>query len=208
MSNIVRIYRESKGPLEFATEYLAYLSKLMAEIDKEAITLFMGELEKARQRGNIIFFAGNGGSACTASHMASDIGLDVMKKSGTNQPFRVIALTDSVSALTAIGNDNGYENVFVYQLRMLYQPGDVLAVISASGNSPNVVAAVEWVKTQGGRALGMVGFDGGRLKEICDVVIHVQTPKGEYGPVEDMHMIMDHLIANYLHYKMAEEREE
>jgi D-sedoheptulose 7-phosphate isomerase len=183
---------------EFARDYLAYVADLLSRLDVDAIANLVEVLDAARERGSTIFLIGNGGSAATASHMANDIGLDVLKKSGGARAFRVLALTDSVPMLTAIANDEGYENVFLHQLRILYRPGDVLVAISASGNSPNVVAAAEWVRQQRGAVLGLVGFDGGRLKGLCDVAIHVVTPKGAYGPVEDVHMIMDHLVAGYL----------
>ena len=100
--------------------------------------------------------------------------------------------------MTAIANDTGYENLFAYQLRIHYRPGDKLVAISASGNSPNVVEAARWVKKRGGRVVGLVGFDGGELKRLSDVVIHVETQKGEYGPVEDIHMVVEHLIYTWL----------
>ena len=198
MNNIVRLFKETKSAQEFATGYLSYLSELLKRLDTHAIAAFIKELEEARKSGNTVFLAGNGGSAATASHMANDIGLDVLKKSGTQTPFRVLALSASIPVITAIGNDDGYENVFLYQLKIHYRPGDKLVVITASGNSPNVVIAAEWVKQQGGRVIGLLGFDGGKVKGLCDVVIHAETPKGEYGPVEDIHMIMDHLVSNYL----------
>jgi D-sedoheptulose 7-phosphate isomerase len=100
--------------------------------------------------------------------------------------------------MTAIGNDTGFENLFVSQLRIHHRPGDKLIAISASGNSPNVVRGAEWVKDRGGRVIALVGFDGGKLKGLADVVIHAETPKGEYGPVEDIHMILDHLVYTWL----------
>lgn len=206
MNNMIRIYRESKNPEEFAGSYLNYLSDLLKALDLKAIAGFILELEDARRTDNTVFLVGNGGSAATASHMANDIGLDVLKKSGTQTPFRVLALSDSVPVMTAIGNDDGYDNIFLYQLKIHYRPGDKLVAISASGNSPNVVIAAEWVKRQGGKVIGLLGFDGGKLKGLCDVVIHVETPKGEYGPVEDIHMIMDHLVSNYLLGKTLEEQ--
>jgi len=167
--------------------------------------MFVEELEDAWNNQNTFFLAGNGGSAVTASHMANDIGIDVLKKGGSNKPFRVLALTDNTSVMTAISNDDGYENLFVNQLKIHFRHGDKLGVISASGNSPNVVAAAKWVKKRKGRTVGIVGFDGGKLKDICDIVIHVHTLKGEYGPVEDIHMIIDHLISNWLICKMQAE---
>jgi len=134
--------------------------------------------------------------------MANDIGMDVLKKSGSVKAFRALALTDNTSVMTAIANDDGYENIFVNQLKIHYREGDKLVVISASGNSPNVIAAAKWVKSKGGKVIGLVGFDGGALKGICDILIHIETQKGEYGPVEDIHTIIDHLVANWLQYRL------
>jgi len=107
--------------------------------------------------------------------------------------------------MTAIANDDGYDNLFVNQLKIHYRDGDKLVVISANGNSRNVVAAAEWVKQCTGRTISIVGFDGGKLKDTCDIVIHVKTEKGECGPVEDIHMIIDHLISNWLICKLKTE---
>lgn len=203
MNNIERIYSESVDATQFARGYLNYLTKLMTQLDVATIASVIEELETARKQQNTIFIVGNGGSASTASHMANDIGMDVLKKGLIEQPFRAHALTDNMSLLTAIANDDGYQNIFVNQLRIYYRTGDKLIAISASGNSPNVVAAAEWVKERGGKVIGFVGFDGGKLKEISDLAIHVSTPKGEYGPVEDLHMVLDHLIANWLQYKVS-----
>lgn len=206
-NNLTKLYRNNRSAKNYAAEYLKYLATLMNNLDTEAIADFIEELEQARESGNTVFMVGNGGSAGTASHMANDIGLDVMKKSGTGRPFCLISLTDNIPIITAIANDEGYENVFVYQLKLQYNHGDKLIVISASGDSSNVVAAANWVKEQGGRVIGLLGFDGGKLKNICDVFILAETPKGEYGPVEDIHMIINHLAGSYLQYKVTEEVE-
>lgn len=198
MNNVERLFSEADGLKQFANGYFKYLYDLLNQIEISAIETFVEELEDARINDNTVFLAGNGGSAATASHMANDIGIDVLKKGKSEKPFRVFALTDNVSVISAIANDDGYENIFLNQLRIHYRDGDKLVAISASGNSPNVVAAAEWIKHRGGKVIGLVGFDGGRLKNICDVVIHVKTPEGEYGPVEDIHMIIDHLISNWL----------
>jgi len=202
MNNIEKIANEARNPEEFADKYLDYLTKLVKVLDRGKIAQFIKELEEAYEKGNTIFIAGNGGSAATASHMANDFGMDVLKKGGGDKAFRALALTDNVPLITAIGNDDGYENIFVNQLRVHYREGDKLIVISASGNSPNVLRAAEWVKEKGGKVMGLVGFDGGKLKEVCDIIIHVETPKGEYGPVEDIHTILDHLVANWLQYRL------
>jgi D-sedoheptulose 7-phosphate isomerase len=201
MNNIARLCRETKSAQCFADGYIEYLSNLLRRMDTGKVASFIEELEIARASGNTIFVAGNGGSASTASHMANDIGLGVLQKGQTRCPFRIMSLTDNNPILTAIGNDEGYDKVFVCQLRIFYRPGDRLVVISASGNSPNVIAAAEWVKRQGGRVMGFVGFDGGKLKGMCDLLVHIETPQGEYGPVEDIHMILNHLVASYLQHK-------
>ena len=202
MNNIERLFNESGDIGQFVKGYYDYLFRLLKSIDVREIAAFAEEMEKARNGGNTVFFIGNGGSAATASHMANDFGIDVLKKGGSDLPFRAMSLTDNSSVMLAIANDDGYERLFVNQLRVHYRPGDKLVAISASGNSPNVVTAAEWVKKQGGAVMSLVGFDGGRLKDISDVVIHVKSEKGEYGPVEDIHMIMDHLLANWLQYKV------
>lgn len=197
MPTLEQILRESADAAQFARAYLDYLSGLLRSLDPKAIAGFIQELEAARAKAQTVFVIGNGGSAATASHMANDLSVGAHPADGS-PPFRVLSLTDNVAAMTAIGNDAGYQNLFVYQLRAHYRAGDRLVAISASGNSPNLVEAARWVKKQGGRVMALVGFDGGELKRLADLAIHVQTPKGEYGPVEDVHMIMDHLVYSWL----------
>jgi len=201
VNNIERLFSEADDLRQFASGYFEYLYTLLTQLEIGAIETFVEELEHARANDNTIFLAGNGGSAATASHMANDIGADVLRKGKSEKPFRVFALTDNVSVMSAIANDDGYDNVFVNQLKVHYRDSDKLVAISASGNSPNIVAAAEWVKNRRGKVIGLIGFDGGRLEKICDVVIHVETPRGEFGPVEDIHMIIDHLVSNWLIYK-------
>ncbi len=204
-NNITRLCRESRDAKSFAEGYLRYLVALLQELDNEDIASFISEFEQSRLAGNTVFVVGNGGSATTASHMANDIALGIMKNGRTVTPFRVLSLTDNIPLITAISNDRGYENIFVSQLNFLYNPNDKLVVISATGNSPNIVAAARWVKKRGGRVIGLLGFDGGVLKDLCDVVLLARTPKGEYGPVEDIHMIMNHLVSIYLQHKATDD---
>jgi len=203
MNNIDRIVSEANSVKEYAMAYFNYLSRLLDDIDTEAIADFVDELEAARKQQNTIFIVGNGGSAATASHMANDFGIGA-GNSKDEVPLRALSLTDNVAGMTAIANDFGYDELFVYQLRAHYRPGDRLVAISASGNSPNVIAAAEWIKKRRGTVIGLVGFDGGKLKEYCDILIHIRTPKGEYGPVEDVHMILDHLIYSWLRQRKNE----
>ena len=181
----------------FALHYLGHVSELLNQIDADEVAELIGELDSARTEECSVFLAGNGGSAATASHMANDFGIGLQATGAA--PIRAVALTDNVPVMTAISNDVAYRNVFEDQLKVLYQTGDRLLVISASGNSPNLIAAAEWVKEKGGRVIGLVGFDGGALKELCNVVVHVRTPPGEYGLVEDAHMVLDHLVVTWFH---------
>jgi D-sedoheptulose 7-phosphate isomerase len=202
MNNIDRLCNNSQRAGAFAQEYFKYLNQVLNSIKPESIDKLVEEFEKVRASDNTIFVAGNGGSATTATSMANDIGFDIIKKSGTDKPFRVFALTDNTSVITAISNDVGYENVFLNQLKIHYRQGDKLLVISASGNSPNVVVAAEWVKKQGGRVISFVGFTGGKLKKISDVVVHVKSEAGEYGPVEDAHLVLNHVLAHWFQFKL------
>jgi D-sedoheptulose 7-phosphate isomerase len=168
----------------------------MRELDFEAIGGIIGLLLETRARGGTIFFCGNGGSAATAAHFANDLGFCASPEG--RAPFRALSLTSNTSFITCLANDIGFENVFSWQLKNLMRPGDVVVAISASGNSPNAVKALEYAAQHGGIPVAFVGFDGGRLKELARYCVHVQTDKGEYGPVEDVHMVLDHLISTYL----------
>ena len=193
MNKIDRIF--SKDPNKFADSYLNYLQSILNKIDTKEIARFIETLLNARKRKATVFFIGNGGSAATASHFANDISI------GTNdyeEPFKAISLTDNVSILTAIGNDFGYEEIFVRQLRVLGQPGDVVVGISASGNSANLLKAFEYAKKTEIKTVAITAFDGGKLKNMADESIHVPTGLKEYGPAEDAHMILDHLVGAYL----------
>jgi len=200
VKNIKALLDKPKTIQNYARGYLDYVSGILKYIDIDAIASFIEELEDARINKNTIFLIGNGGSAVTASHMASDFGVrSSLHENG--EPYRILALTDNVAKITAISNDHGYDKIFLYQLKMHYRPGDKLVAISASGNSPNIISAAKWVKNEGGTVVGLVGFDGGKLKDICDILIHAKTPRGEYGPVEDIHMIVNHLVYTWLHRK-------
>lgn len=202
MKTFEKLYQNSHNIGEFAQGYFSHLKSVLDKLDLQALTQLEAEFEDARKNGNTIFVVGNGGSATTASSMANDIGFDIIKKTGVKNPFRLLALTDNNAVLTAIANDVGYDNVFISQLKIHYRTGDKLLAISASGNSENVVRAANWVKEQGGKIIGFVGFEGGKLKEISDIVIHAKTDAGEYGPVEDVHLIINHVLAHWFQEKL------
>jgi len=197
MTTLREILRTATNAADFARAYTGYVSELLARLDADAVADFIQELERARDERHTVFLAGNGGSASTAAHMANDFSFGVLPKP-SEQSLNVRCLTDNVPVLTAIANDLTYSEVFVRQLEMYFRPGDRLVVLSASGNSANIVNAAAWVKSHGGVVIGLIGFDGGALKAHCDVVIHVRTPKGEYGPVEDLHLVINHLVTLWM----------
>ena len=197
MNKIDELTRIHDGdPAAYAQSYLGHLIACIKNIDCGAIERFIELLLCARSHGNTVFFIGNGGSAATASHFANDISIGT--RTGDQSPFRAISLTDNVAVMTALANDEGYDHVFVDQLKVHMREKDSLVAISASGNSPNIIAAVDYARSRNATIVGLTGFDGGVLREKSDISLHVQTASGEYGPVEDIHMIFDHLIGSYL----------
>ena len=185
----------TKDAVLFSKSYFEYLKEIFDKIDLTEIKEFIELLLMARETGSTIFFMGNGGSAATASHFANDLAF------GTNEyekPFKVMSITDNVATLTALSNDYGYDEIFIRQLRIYAKKGDVLVGISASGNSQNLINAFEYASISEIKTVALTAFDGGKMKEIADYGVHIPTDKKEYGPAEDLHMILDHLVANYL----------
>ena len=195
MNNIDQIYSESLSINDYSRSYIDYLSSVLNNISLTDIEKFVEVLLEARERESSIFFIGNGGSAATASHFANDIAIGTRTY---EKPFRAISLCDNQAVITAIANDDGYEKIFSQQLQVLLKKQDVVVAISASGNSPNLLDAIDTAKKMNAITVGISAFDGGKMKEMVDVSLHVPTEKGEYGPAEDAHMVLDHLVSNYL----------
>jgi D-sedoheptulose 7-phosphate isomerase len=193
MNNIDRFF--DRNAAVFAGAYIEYLSRVLKGIDVHEIKRFVDALLDARERSANIFFIGNGGSAATASHFANDLAIGTQSY---GKPFRALSLTDNHAIITALANDVGYADVFVNQLRILGKPGDAVVGISASGNSANLLRAFEYARSAKIKCIAITGFDGGRMKEMADLGIHVRTAPGEYGPAEDAHMMIDHLVGAYL----------
>ena len=171
-------------------QYFEELKKHIDELDFGAIDDLAKLIWSAYKKKRMIFFAGNGGSASTASHLAADIGKNV------GLPFKTLALTDNVAWMTAVGNDLAYEDIFVEQLKNFADRGDVLIVISGSGNSGNVVKAVEWANKKGLATVGLLGFDGGRLKRKVKLAVVVEVK--HYGYVEGIHSEIHHYVVEKL----------
>ncbi|HID69074.1 MAG TPA: SIS domain-containing protein [Desulfobacterales bacterium] len=193
MNNLDRLF--TQDICAFSTAYIDYLKKILDDIESSEIARFVEILLDARANKKTVYFIGNGGSASTASHFANDLSFGCNEY---EQPFQVVSLTDNVSILTALGNDYGYEEIFVRQLMIQSKPGDILVGISASGNSDNIINAFKYAAENDIQTVALTAFDGGEMKKIADVGIHVPTDFKEYGPAEDAHMILDHLVTAYL----------
>ena len=185
---------KASNPKIFSLNYLSYLKTIIDKLCLEKISLFIELILQARDNNRTIFFIGNGGSASTASHFVNDISLGSRQ---FKKPFRAISLCDNQAVITAIGNDDGYENIFIQQLQTQAKTDDVLVSISASGNSPNIIKAVNWAKKNQLSTVGLSAFDGGELSKLVDLNIHVPTRIGEYGPAEDLHMVICGLVGSF-----------
>ncbi len=170
--------------------YLDELRDAMQRVLSPELDRAVQLLREARARDATILFCGNGGSASTASHFACDLGKNTVHP--VKGRFRTVALVDNIAAITAWGNDNGYDQIFVEQAQNLMRPGDVLVAISGSGNSQNVLLAADYAHRTGCTVLGLIGFDGGKLKELADIALIV--PGRSIEQAEDGHMIINHAI--------------
>jgi len=166
--------------------YLDYFERLSETLTK--IKLYE-IIFKAYKDNKTIFVIGNGGSASAATHWACDFSKGT--KVEGKKPLRCISLTDNIAIMTAISNDVSYEYVFVEQLKLFFSPGDILIGISASDNSENIVKAIQYCKDNGGVATAIVGFTGGKCREIANHTVYI--PNNEYGIVEDIHIMTDHI---------------
>ncbi|MBM4442382.1 MAG: SIS domain-containing protein [Candidatus Rokubacteria bacterium] len=185
---------ETQTRLDFIEGYFRTLVDVIAQLPRAELARALEVLETAWAERRRVFIAGNGGSAATASHMANDLMKGVAK--GGAVGVRAIALSDNVALITAIANDEDYREIFAGQLDMLAEPGDVLIAITGSGNSPNVVRAVESARRLGVHTIGFLGMSGGQVGKMVDVAVVV--PSDDYGPIEDLHMVFDHLMTAYL----------
>jgi histidinol-phosphate phosphatase family domain/HAD-superfamily hydrolase, subfamily IIIA len=178
----------------FAAEYSSELARAMGTVPAGRFESAARILDRAYQRGATVFSCGNGGSASIANHFQCDHVKGV--RNGTGLLTRVQSLSTNVEILTAIANDNGYENVFDYQLQSHARPGDVLVAVSSSGRSPNIVRALEWCRENAVETVALTGFTGGPARELATVSIHVDS--GNYGVIEDAHQACMHLLAQYV----------
>lgn len=177
---------------EYLKRFKAATVAAVEQIREEDIEALIQLLDCARKENRQIFVIGNGGSAATATHFANDLG----KGAAALAPrFRVLSLTDNVAWMTALANDLDYSHIFVEQLKNYAQPGDVLVAFSGSGNSPNVVKALEWANTNGCKTVGVTGRPGGRLGQISQLAVHIES--SHMGNIEEGHFVVQHLVGYY-----------
>ncbi len=179
----------------FITSYLHTMQETIGKVDPQDIVDIIQLLESCHEHSGKIYIIGNGGSAATSSHMANDLSVGLKLRKIRN--FDVESLADNAAVCTAIANDTGYENIFYTQLLHRLREKDIVIAISCSGDSPNIVKAVKYANQIGSKVVGLTGFNGGYLKDNCNVGLHVATEHGAYGIVEDIHMMLDHVIFSY-----------
>jgi D-sedoheptulose 7-phosphate isomerase len=178
----------------FAGRYLAELKEAASRIPVEDFEKVVNALMEAYEGGQSIFIMGNGGSASTASHFACDINKGVCF--GIKKRTKVFCLSDNIPTMLAYANDLSYDDIFVEQLRNFLEPADMVIGISGSGNSPNVLKAIEYANGAGAVSVGFTGFDGGRLARTARMSIVV--PANDMQKVEDIHLILTHMIMQFL----------
>jgi D-sedoheptulose 7-phosphate isomerase len=179
-------------------QYLQRLQEEIAATDQQALQRWADLLYNAWEQEHFVFIFGNGGSGTTASHMAEDLGkstlLEADLQDSSKKRLKVLSLTDNAGWIMAVGNDLGYDQIFVQQLMNYASPGDLVIAISGSGNSPNVLKAVQWANQQGLKTFGLTGYDGGQLKKEQQEGLHVALD--DMGMVESIHLALFHWVLN------------
>jgi D-sedoheptulose 7-phosphate isomerase len=189
------------SPIRSSQEYFALYPRMVAELPHAAIGQATGELMRAYDEGKSVFVFGNGGSAALASHFACDLGKGTVIEDNGYRRFRVMALTDNVPLMTAWANDSCYERIFAEQLQNFVALGDVAFAISASGNSPNVLQALTVAKDARATTVGLTGFDGGKMRNLCDVC--VVLPSDNMQIIEDFQLSVTHAMFSVIRQRIA-----
>ena len=184
-----------------AKDYLDRVCREVRSLDLEQLEDVSRVIEAAYHAGRFVFIIGNGGSGANASHISEDLAKATLRDFEAQKRLRVLSLTDNTAGIMAWGNDEGYDRIFIEQLKNLASPGDVLLAISGSGNSPNVLRAVEWANAQGLTTVGITGFGGGALKPLGHHNLHAGVD--DMGMVESLHLVAFHWIIDDLNRRFA-----
>jgi D-sedoheptulose 7-phosphate isomerase len=183
-----------------SADYLEKVAELLEALPDPS-DRFVEALYAGFEQGRTVFLIGNGGSAANASHFGQDLAKGTLSSMSATRRFRVVPLTDNIGFITALANDEGYDSIFEQQLRNLAASGDLLVAISGSGNSPNVIRAVEYAHSIGMTVIGVTGFDGGKLKAMADLSVHI--PVDDMGMTEALHGVVFHLAMCRLRERLA-----
>jgi D-sedoheptulose 7-phosphate isomerase len=190
-----------------AAAYLGRLSEELGRIDQRELLRWADLVFEAWENGRFVFIFGNGGSGTTATHMSEDLGKSLLKPEhlddDSKRRLKVMSLTDNVGWILAVGNDCGYDQIFVQQLMNFASPGDLAIAISGSGNSPNVLAAVDWANRHELVTFGLTGYDGGKLRQLARERLHV--PINDMGMVESIHLALFHWVLNDVYARINRE---
>lgn len=181
-------------------QYLTLEIEILKQLDRDAINATMNLLDETRKKGGTIYIFGNGGSSATASHFQNDFNKGISEY--IDEKFRFHCLNDNISTVMAIANDIGFDEVFRFQLKNILKPTDIVIAISGSGNSKNIINAVNYAKSCGNKVVGLTGFNGGKLKELSSINLHV--PINSMQVTEDVHMIFDHLMMAVFYKELAD----
>ena len=176
-------------------DYSSRLQAVLATSDWFAVTQLAKDMQLCWQEGRRVFFCGNGGSAGNAIHLANDFLYGIAKRSGGG--LKVMALSDNPAVITCLANDLGYEHIFSEQLAVQAEKGDLLIALSGSGNSPNIVRVIEQAKSMGVKSYAVLGFTGGKCKQLADVPIHF--PVNDMQIAEDLQIIVGHMLMQWLY---------
>jgi D-sedoheptulose 7-phosphate isomerase len=190
------------GQILGAKDYLDRVCREIQSVDLGQLETISQIIEDAYRDGRFVFIIGNGGSGSTASHLSEDLAKCTLRDFENQRRLRVLSLTDNTAGIMAWGNDEGYDRIFVEQLKNLASPGDVLFAISGSGNSPNIIKAVEWANAHGMTTVGLTGFAGGKLKAMNHHNLHAGID--DMGIVESLHLVYFHWIIDDLNRRFAE----
>jgi D-sedoheptulose 7-phosphate isomerase len=188
-----------------ARPFLDRVAGELARIDAAEVKALAAAIYRCYETRNFVFVCGNGGSGSNASHFCEDLGKGTLRRedfdNDNKKRLRILSLTDNTPYILAWANDEGFERIFVEQLKNIASPGDLLIAISGSGNSPNVLQAVEWAKGHGLRTFGCTGFSGGKLRTLAHESLHV--PLEDMGIVESIHLAAFHWVVDNLHARIG-----
>lgn len=188
------------------SQYLEYFNNTLSSLDTKQVEEMVDLVVDAYDNDRTVFVIGNGGSASNASHLANDLVKGTLKTMDQTKRLKALALTDNLALMTAFANDEGYQTIFEQQLRTFAKTNDLVIAISGSGNSPNVIKAIEWANANGLHTVGVTGFGGGKLKELAKTSVHV--PLNDMCTSESVHSVIFHYLALELQKRLYAERVE